>query len=464
MNGERRPARVLIVDDEKVIRDSFNRVLLKEGYAVETVESGRLALERIDKESFDIVLLDLKMPGLDGMETLRELKEKDPDLVPVMITGYPTLESAVAAVKLGAYDYLTKPCNPEELRIVVARAAERRKLIFETEHLRRRLEARGLSERIIGKSKGMQRIMEIISKVAPTESTVLITGESGTGKELVAQAIHQLSPRKEKEFVAVDCNALVESLLESELFGHVKGSFTGAVSTKHGLLELANGGTFFFDEVGNLTLNTQSKLLRVIQERELKPVGGNQRVRVDVRIIAATNQNLMEAIAGKTFREDLFYRLSVVPIHLPPLRERKEDLPLLVQHFIQRYNRKRKKPIDGITPAAMELLMKHNWPGNVRELENTIERAMILEDGKTMTPQSLPWLFPAEPPDKSIAISKKLISLEEVERAHIAFVLTQTAGHKSRAAKILGIDRKTLYHKVTKYRLNSFGPFEISKP
>lgn len=453
MGEDQRPARVLIVDDEKVIRDSFSRVLLKEGYTVQAVESGRLALERVTEESFDIVLLDLKMPGLDGMETLRELREKDPDVVSIMITGYPTIESAVKAVKLGAYDYLTKPCSPEELRIVVARAAERRKLTFENEQLRRRLEARGISELIIGKSKAMQRIMEIISKVAPTDSTVLLTGESGTGKELVAQAIHQLSPRKEKEFVAVDCNALVESLLESELFGHVKGSFTGAVSAKHGLFELANGGTFFFDEVGNLTLNTQSKLLRVIQEREVKPVGGNQRIRVDVRIIAATNQNLMEAIARKTFREDLFYRLSVVPIHLPPLREHKEDLPLLVQYFIQHYNRQRKKPIDGITPAALELLMKHNWPGNIRELENTIERAMILEEGEMITRQSLPWLFPTEPSEKSSSISRKLVSLEDVEREHIAFVLRQTDGHKSRAAKILGIDRKTLYQKVQKYHL-----------
>ena len=453
MSGEQRTARVLIVDDEKVIRDSFSRVLLKEGYAVEAVESGRLALERVGEVSFDIVLLDLKMPGLDGMETLRELKEEDPDVVTVMITGYPSIESAVAAVKLGAYDYLTKPCSPEELRIVAARAAERRKLIFDNEQLRRRLEARGISELITGKSKAMQRLMEIVSKVAPTESTVLITGESGTGKELVAQAIHQLSPRKEKEFVAVDCNALVESLLESELFGHVKGSFTGAVSTKHGLFELANGGTFFFDEVGNLTLNTQSKLLRVIQERAVKPVGGNQRIQMDVRITAATNQNLMEAIAKKTFREDLFYRLSVVPIHLPPLREHKEDLPLLVQHFIQRYNRKRKNPVEGITPAALEQLMKHNWPGNVRELENTIERSMILEEGEMITPQSFPWFFSAESSEKSAGIPKELVSLEDVEREHIAFVLKQTAGHKSHAAKILGIDRKTLYQKVQKYHL-----------
>lgn len=453
MAEERRNSKVLIVDDEKVIRDSFSRVLLKEGYVVEAVESGRLALERAAEEPFDIVVLDLKMPGLDGMETLRELKEKDPDVVSVMITGYPTIESAVQAVKLGAYDYLTKPCSPEELRIVMARAAERRKLSFENEQLRRRLEASAISEPIIGESKAMRLIMGISRKVASTESTVLITGESGTGKELVARAIHQLSPRKEKEFVAVDCNALVESLLESELFGHVKGSFTGAISTKHGLFELANGGTFFFDEVGNLSPNIQSKLLRAIQEREVKPVGGNQRIKVNVRIIAATNQNLMEAIAQKTFREDLFYRLSVVPVHLPPLRERKEDIPLLVQHFIQRYNRKRKKPVAGITPAAMEMLMKYNWPGNVRELENTIERAMILEEGEMITPKSLPWLFLREPAEKAAASSKRLVSLEELEKEHIEFVLQQTAGHKSRAAKILGIDRKTLYQKVQKYHL-----------
>jgi len=453
MSEAPKPARVLIVDDEKVIRDSFSRVLLKEGYAVEAVESGRLALERVAEQFFDIALLDLKMPGLDGMETLRELKEKDPDVIAIMITGYPTIESAVAAVKLGAYDYLTKPCRPEELRIVVARAAERRKLIFENEQLRRRLEASAISEPIIGESRAMRLIMGLIHKVAPTDTTVLITGESGTGKELVAQTIHRLSTRKDKEFVPVDCNALVDSLLESELFGHVKGSFTGAVSTKHGLFELANGGTFFFDEVGNLTLNTQAKLLRVIQEREIKPVGGNQRIKVEVRIIAATNQNLMEAIAQKTFREDLFYRLSVVPIHLPPLRERKEDIPLLVQYFIERYNRKRRKPIAGITPAAMELLMKHHWPGNVRELENAIERAMILEEGQMITPPSLPWLFLTGPLEKSAAMEKKLMSLEDMEKEHIAHVLKETGGHKSRAAKILGIDRKTLYQKVQKYQL-----------
>ena len=454
MSAGQSTTRVLIVDDEKIIRDSFSRVLLKEGYAVEAVESGRLALERAAEEPPDIVLLDLKMPGLDGMETFRELKEKDPDVVGIMITGYPTIESAVKAVKLGAYDYLTKPCSPEELRIVLARAAERKKLAWDNEKLRRQLERRVIPELVIGESKAMRRVMEIVRKVAPTESTILITGESGTGKELVAQAIHQLSPRREKEFIAVDCNALVEALLESELFGHVKGSFTGAVSTKHGLFELANGGTFFFDEVGNLTLNTQSKLLRVIQEREVKPVGGTQWIRVDVRIIAATNQNLMEAIARKTFREDLFYRLSVVPIHLPPLRDRKEDLPPLVQHFIQRYNRKRKKPIAGIIPAAMEMLMKHNWPGNVRELENTIERAMILEEGEMITLKSLPWLFHTDSLEKSVAISKKLVSLEELEKEHITFVLQHTAGHKSRSAKILGIDRKTLYQKVKKYHLN----------
>jgi len=420
---------------------------------VEAVESGRLALEKAVEEPPDVVLLDLKMPGIDGMETLRQLREKDPDVVSIMITGYPTIESAVKAVKLGAYDYLSKPCSPEELRIVVARAAERRKLAFENEKLRRQLEGSMIPELVIGESRAMGRVMEIVRKVAPTESTALITGESGTGKELIAKAIHRLSSRKENEFIPIDCNALVENLLESELFGHVKGSFTGAISTKHGLFELANGGTFFFDEVANLTLNTQSKLLRMIQEREVKPVGGNQRIRVNVRIIAATNQNLMDAVAQKTFREDLFYRLSVVPIHLPPLRERKEDIPLLVQHFIQKYKRKRKRPLIGVDPAAMERLVKYHWPGNARELENTIERAIILEEGELITPKSLPGLFFIEPPEKIAVISKKLMSLEDVEREHITFVLKQTAGHKCRAAKILGIDRKTLYQKLQKYRL-----------
>ncbi|MGQ9693282.1 MAG: sigma-54-dependent transcriptional regulator [Thermodesulfobacteriota bacterium] len=446
--------KILIVDDEQIIRDAFSRVLLKEGFGVEAVASGRLALEKIAEESFDLVLLDLKMPGLDGMETLREIKAKDPDIICIMITGYPTIESAVKAVKSGAYDYLTKPCNPDELRMVVARAAERRRFFFENERLRRRLDGHLLSETLVGESKAMQRVMEIIHKVASSESTVLITGESGTGKELVAQAIHQLSPRHDKEFVPVDCNALVETILESELFGHVKGSFTGAIKNKHGLLELANGGTFFFDEIGDLSLNTQAKLLRVIQEREFKPVGGTQRIKVDVRIIAATNQNLREAIAQKTFREDLFYRLSVVPIHLPPLRDRKEDIPLLIAHFIKRFNRKRKKAITGITPAALEMLMKHNWPGNVRELENAIERAMILEEGKEITPQSLMGIFSLPFSGKSpLPMPPKLVTLQEVEKEHIAFVLKETYGHKSEAARILGIDRKTLYKKVQKYQL-----------
>jgi DNA-binding NtrC family response regulator len=453
MNKANHPTRILIVDDEKIIRDGFSRVLLKEGYSVEAVESGRVALERTAEEPPDIVLLDLKMPGLDGMETLRQMKEKAPDVVGIMITGYPTIESAVKAVKLGAYDYLSKPCSPEELRIIVARAAERRRLAWENEKLRRQLESRVIPELIVGESKTMQRVMEIVRKVAPTESTVLITGESGTGKEMIAKAIHRLSPRREKEFIPVDCNALVENLLESELFGHVKGSFTGAISTKHGLFELASGGTFFFDEVGNISPNTQSKLLRVIQEREIKPVGGNQRIRVDVRIIAATNQNLMEAIAQKTFREDLFYRLSVVPILLPPLRERKEDIPLLVQHFIQQYNRKRKKPLVGISPAAMEMLMKYGWPGNARELENTIERAMILEGGEIITGESLPWLFHQDRGKKAPAAPRDLVSLEDLEKEHIALVLRETGGHKSQAAKILGIDRKTLYQKLRKYEL-----------
>lgn len=446
--------RILIVDDEQIIRDGFSRVLLKEGYLVETVSSGRLALEKIAEEPFDLVLLDLKMPGLDGMETLREIKAKDPDIICIMITGYPTIESAVKAVKSGAYDYLTKPCSPDELRVVVVRAAERRRFFFENEQLRRRLEASLLSEPLVGESKAMQRVIEIIHKVAPTESTVLITGESGTGKELVAQAIHQLSARRDKEFVPVDCNALVDTLLESELFGHVKGSFTGAVRNKHGLLELANGGTFFFDEVGNLSLNTQAKLLRVIQEREYKPVGGTQRIKVDVRIIAATNQNLREAIAQKTFREDLFYRLSVVPIQIPPLRDRKEDIPLLIAYFIKRFNRQRKKAVTGITPAALEMLMKHNWPGNVRELENAIERAMILEEGKEISPQSLMGFFSMPFADRPpLPPPPRLISLQDVEKEHIAFVLKETRGHKSEAARILGIDRKTLYQKVQKYQL-----------
>ncbi|HPD60610.1 MAG TPA: sigma-54 dependent transcriptional regulator, partial [Thermodesulfobacteriota bacterium] len=298
----------------------------------------------------------------------------------------------------------------------------------------------------------MRNIYELVRRTAPTDSTVLITGESGTGKELIARAIHTYSLRQDKEFITVDCSALVETLLESELFGHVKGSFTGAIQTKYGSFELANGGTFFFDEIGNLSLDIQAKLLRVIQEKEVKPVGSEKTLKVDVRIIAATNQDLKQAIIRKTFREDLYYRLNVFPIHIPPLRERKEDIPLLANHFLQKYNKKRKVPVTQVAPETIQFLMSYDWPGNARELENAIERALILEDGDTLLPRNFPWIDVLRA-TKPLSFHPKSYHLEEIEKQHILMVLNETKGHKGKAASLLGIDRKTLYSKIKKYEL-----------
>jgi len=445
--------RILVVDDEKIIRDGCSRILAREGYAVFTAESGEETLERFDLEPFDLVLLDVKMPGLGGIETLTRLKEMDPGLTILIITGYPSIETAVRAIKLGAYDYVTKPFTPDVLRMAVNRALERKSLVTENQHLRQQLKMKNEDDTTIGQSESMHNLYELVRRTAPTDSTVLITGESGTGKELIARAIHDYSLRNEREFITVDCSALVETLLESELFGHVKGSFTGAIQAKYGSFELANGGTFFFDEIGNLSLDIQAKLLRVIQEKELKPVGGEKTIKVDVRIIAATNQDLRQSIAKKTFREDLYYRLNVVPIHIPPLRDRKEDIPLLVNHFLKRYNKKREVPVTKVEPETMKILMSYDWPGNVRELENSIERALILEDGDALLPRCFPWLV-EKGQMRVPAGNGKIYSLEELEKKHIERVLGETKGHKGKTANLLGIDRKTLYQKIKKYGLD----------
>ena len=449
----RKAISVLVVDDEQIMQDSCSRILVKEGYSVSTADCGEAALEQCDRESYDLVLLDLKMPGMGGIKTLSRLKEMDPGITILIMTGYPSIETAVRAIKLGAYDYITKPFTPDALRFAINRALERKHLIVENQHLRHQLKAKNETDVIIGQSQAMRNIYELVRRTAPTDSTVLITGESGTGKELIARAIHNYSLRDEKEFITVDCSALVETLLESELFGHVKGSFTGAIQAKYGSFELANGGTFFFDEIGNLSLDIQAKLLRVIQEKEIKPVGSERTIKVDVRIIAATNKDLREAIAKKTFREDLYYRLNVVPIHLSPLRERKEDIPLLVHHLLKKFNRKRETPITQVEPETMKLLVGHEWPGNVRELENAIERALILEDGDTLLPRCFPW-FIEHKQVKVMTPTGRVYSLEAVEKEHIKRVLKETKGHRGQTASLLGIDRKTLYQKIKKYRLN----------
>ncbi len=444
-------ARILVIDDEESMRDSCRQALARKASRVEVAGDGQTGLDILAKESFDLVLLDLKMPGLSGMEVLEEIKQAYPEIVVVVITGYATVESAVEAMKRGAYDFLPKPFTPETLRTIVDRALDRRGLALENILLRNELEASAGSEVIIGQSQPMKAVEEIVRKVSPTDTTVLICGESGTGKELVARAIHRHSDRKDKPFVVVDCGSLVESLFESELFGHVKGSFTSATATKYGRLELANGGTVFFDEIGNISMNVQTRLLRVLQEREITKVGSSQVIKVDVRVVAATNRNLQQATQEGTFREDLFYRLSVVPIMLPPLRERRDDIPPLASYFLKKYNQKRKKNVRSISAQAMKALVEYDWPGNVRELENAIERAVVLTENDIVEPSDLLYYgLNVAVPESDADRPQRLV---DVEREHIARILKMFHGHKGKTAKWLGIDRKTLRSKLARYSI-----------
>jgi DNA-binding NtrC family response regulator len=452
MAEPRKITRVLIVDDEAVVRRGIGRALHNRQITSKAAANGEEALDLLKNHDFDLVLLDIKMEGMDGTEVLRRIRAQYPDMRVVIITGYPTIETAVRCTKLGALDYLIKPFSLDDLDATLEKA-DRDAVDLEDAFLGPG-ELRLDSEKhlMVGNSPPMRRIFEKIKRVAPTESTVLITGESGTGKELVARAIHANSRRKEQEFVAVDCSSLVESLLESELFGHVKGSFTGAHQTKHGLFELANHGTFFFDEIANLTLNIQAKLLRVIQEREFMKVGDQQKIKLDIRIISASNTELSEAIKENTFRGDLYYRLSVVPIHLPPLRERREDIPLLIRYFLNKLSRKMKKEPPEVTAEAMNILTEYHWPGNVRELEHALERILILEDTDIIRPGNLPSYITQRQGELQM-FSEELLTLEELEKKYIAFVMKRAKGKKTRAAEILGINRKTLAAKINKYGL-----------
>ncbi|MFC1633521.1 sigma-54-dependent transcriptional regulator [Planctomycetota bacterium] len=445
-------ARILVIDDEQSMRDSCRQALARNASRIEVAEDGVRGLDILKGEAFDLVILDLKMPGLDGMEVLHKIKQAYPEMVVIVITGYATVESAVEAMRSGAYDFLPKPFTPESLRAIVRRALDRRGLSLENILLRSELEASVESEVIIGQSKPMRNVEEVIRKVSPTDTTVLISGESGTGKELMARAIHRHSDRKDKPFIVVDCGSLVESLFESELFGHVKGSFTGAISTKYGRLELANGGTVFFDEIGNISMSVQTKLLRVLQEKEITKVGSSQIIKVDVRVVAATNRDLQKATQAGTFREDLFYRLSVVPITLPPLRERRDDIPPLANYFLKKYNQKRKKNVRAISAQAMMALVKYDWPGNVRELKNAIERAVVLTENDTIEPSDLLYYgLNAAISPQSEADSPRRLS--EVEKEHIARTLKKFNGHKGKTAEWLGIDRKTLRSKLRRYAI-----------
>ncbi len=438
--------RILIVDDELVVRDSLGRWFESEGYEVGLAPSGREALLAIQETRYDLALVDIKMPGMDGMELQQRLSQADPDLIIVIMTGYASVETAVQALKRGAYDYITKPIDPDELVHLVSKALEHKRATRELTRLRENLQELYPATELIGKSPPMKRVLELIEMVAPTDTTVLITGESGTGKELVARAIHAFSPRRYMPMVVIHCGALTETLLESELFGHERGAFTGAQYRKKGKFEVADGGTVFLDEISDISLKTQTDLLRVLQEKEVVRVGGTQPIRVDFRCIAATNKNLEDLVKAGTFRPDLYYRLNVFTVPLPPLRERREDIPLLAEHFLNKYATAMNRPVPRLTPEVVDLLLTYDWPGNVRELENAVERALVISRGAEIQPAHFP--FQLQPHQ-----SGNSQSLEEVERAHIERVVRQCQGNLSRAARILGIDRSTLYSKLRRYGL-----------
>ncbi len=450
---------ILIVDDEEIMRDVMTTLFEAEGYHVTTSESGEKGLERVREECFDLVLLDLMMPGVGGLAALKEMLEIDSDMVVVMITAFASIENAVAATKLGAFDFITKPFKNEEMLLVVKNGLKKRTLELENRQLRRNFKQRFTFQNIIGKSEAMHEVFDLIAQVGPRRSTVLIAGESGTGKELAAKAIHNCRPHADDPFVAVNSGTIPSELLESELFGHVKGAFTGATATKKGLFEIADGGTIFLDEVGTLPFETQTKLLRVIQEKEFRRVGGLDNIKVDVRIIAATNIELKQAVENRQFREDLYYRLNVITVLLPPLRERKEDIPLLVEHFVKHFCKENNRSLCSYDPDILRILMEYNWPGNVRELENVVERAVVLapEDGN-ITHDLIPREI-SESTEKASewpSLPRNGISLKEMvrdfEKNLITTALKKTDWNQKKAAHLLQVNATTLNEKLK--RLN----------
>ncbi len=443
-------ARVLLVDDEADFRTVIGDELTDRGYQVASFGCGEDALRVAAEQDFDVALLDLKMAGLNGIELLRSLKELDPSIEVVMLTAHASIDTAVQAIKLGALDYLSKPVRFSELEITLNKAVEVRRLRQETQRLRQGLRHQQGFAEIVGQSKRMAAVFEQIREVGASDASVLIEGESGTGKELVAKAIHRHSRRAEQPFVVLNCGALTESLLESDLFGHEKGAFTGAATSKSGLVEVADRGTLFVDEVGEMSPGSQSRFLRVLEAGEFRRVGSTRTLTVDLRVVAATNRRLDHEVEKGRFREDLFYRLNVYRIELPPLRERREDIPLLVEHFLARSSVHRGRPRT-VTPQALEVLLDHQWPGNVRELANVVERALIASRGEPIRPEHL--LLSSRPAALPALSSDGLQPLESIERAHIAHVLSAVEGNKRRAARILGISLRNLYRKLESYGL-----------
>ena len=450
MAGEK----ILIVDDEKSMCQYLSIMLKKDGYDVKTVNRGKKAVAEVKDGNFDVVITDIKMEGMDGIQVLAEIKKIDHNLPVVIMTAYASQKTAIEALNKGAFYYLIKRAKNEEIKMVIRNALDMHRVKNENVFLKKQLKKKDDYKEIIGKSDEIQQVFQLVDKVADTDSTILICGESGTGKELIAKAIHYRSGRSSQPFVSINCGALPESLLESELFGHVKGSFTGAIKDKDGLFKVACGGTFFLDEVGETSPAIQVKLLRVLQEREIIPVGGTTPIKVDVRLVAATNADLERAVQEDSFRADLYYRLNVIPIVIPPLRDRRDDVELLVDHFLKIASEKtcRKRTI---SKETMELLINYDWPGNVRELENIIERALILEEGDEITIDSLPDKIRNHSQQRrKIVMEKAQMTLEELEREYLISVLEATGWQKKKASSILGINASTLYRKIQRYRLS----------
>ncbi len=459
MAGEK----ILVVDDEQSMTQYLGIVLRKEGFEVITAGNGREALERVKADAPDVVITDIKMPGMDGIQLLQAIKKHDAAIPVVIMTAYASQQSAIDAVNMGAFQYMIKNAKNDEVRLVVRNALEMRRVRQENQYLKRELK-RGHDEKvIIGSSEEMVRVFKMVEKVADSDATILIQGESGTGKELIAKEVHYGSRRSGGPFVSINCGAIPRDLLESNLFGHVKGSFTGAVRDSAGLFQVAEGGTFFLDEVGEMPLATQVKLLRALQEREIIPVGGTQPVKIDCRLVAATNADLEREVAEGRFRADLFYRLNVIPIKLPSLRQRREDIPLLIDHFLRGHAQN--GVVKTLSKEALEILMKYDWPGNVRELENVIERAVILDESGRLEPQDLPEKIRLGPTQRgSLIIESPTLTLEELEREYILKVLHTTRWQKKRASEILGINASTLYRKLIAYGVEKPGAREADAP
>lgn len=454
--------KILVADDEKSMREFLEIMLKKEGYKVTLASNGEEVMKLTEKEIFDLALVDIRMPKQDGLSVLKRIKSISQETIVIMITAYASADTAIKAMKEGAYDYITKPFKIDEIKLIIQNALEKKRLQNENLLLKQVVRDRYHYGNIIGQSSKMLELYDLLEKVAPTKTNILITGESGTGKELVAKAIHYNSPRKEKPFVTLNCGAIPESLIESELFGHMRGAFTDAIATKKGLFEVADEGTLFLDEISELPLIMQVKLLRVIQDREFKRVGGTEDIRVDVRIISATNKDLEEAVREKRFREDLFYRLNVIQIKLPSLRERKEDIPALANHFLKRYSEELGKPISQISPDALRALLQYDYPGNVRELQNIVERAVALETSQELTAQNLrsyleeqphakKSLFDLDIPNEGIDLEK---IVEDIERTLLLKALDRTNGIKKKAAELLHINFRSMRYRLEKYGLN----------